>query len=434
MGRKYKDRHKGVYKHMVRRDGKLVWSGRWRAEWVIDWKTKKKEVKYFDDEFAAVRWRLEKEEQREKNGLLKEVAKKEGITIEDAVEQYLRYAKQRYHINTYQNKKRVFDGGPGRTKIPARTGFIVFVEGKKLTEITTSDVDRYLEYLQKPSALEEEPQPKPKRANAARKELRTFFRWCSDKKRKYCESNPAEDSERYKEPKTKKRVATKDEMDRMMGEALKMAKKHGHSQDYNMLATLAFTGMRKGGLLGLEWGESVDLENREIKISTAKTRFGDTEDYLVPIIPELYEVLESQKQICERYAADGVNHVFINLNPSHKSTGQYGKPMEFVSDFVKRYAKKAGIKDASRVSYHAFRRGCASYLFKRGVPMHVIQRILGHKRVSTTEKYVYSMHTEEETRAALERAFRGAFGNGNSHTEVPHGKDEDSSTTGVDAD
>jgi integrase/recombinase XerD len=74
------------------------------------------------------------------------------------------------------------------------------------------------------------------------------------------------------------------------------------------------------------------------------------------------------------------------------------KPMDHKSIWmrVKKLARKAGItKD---ISPHSMRRTCATILHKRGAPVEVIQRILGHENVATTHRYI-DVETDKDTSA-----------------------------------
>ena len=58
-----------------------------------------------------------------------------------------------------------------------------------------------------------------------------------------------------------------------------------------------------------------------------------------------------------------------------------------VRNLVKKYARKAGIPDPDRVHPHMLRHTCATLLRRKGVPLRIIQKILGHASIKTTEIY-----------------------------------------------
>ena len=76
----------------------------------------------------------------------------------------------------------------------------------------------------------------------------------------------------------------------------------------------------------------------------------------------------------------GCEYVFIN---------RYGDRLSRVSAFktVKRAATLAGIK--KEVSPHTFRHSFATHLIENGADIRLVQEMLGHESVSTTEIYTH---------------------------------------------
>jgi len=91
-------------------------------------------------------------------------------------------------------------------------------------------------------------------------------------------------------------------------------------------------------------------------------------------------------------------------------TGEHGEP---VSDRVVRYAFTDLLKQAEivgrRIRLHDLRHGAATYMLAQGVPMKVVQEVLGHAQMSITSD-TYSHVLPELQREAADRPGEVLFG------------------------
>jgi integrase len=93
----------------------------------------------------------------------------------------------------------------------------------------------------------------------------------------------------------------------------------------------------------------------------------------VPLVGDALKTLRRMKA-----ASDGTGYVF---------TDRRGLPIKpnRISTRFSDMAAKAGLP--SRVTFHSLRHTCGAWLSMKGVPMRVIQAILGHSSISVTERY-----------------------------------------------
>jgi integrase len=166
-----------------------------------------------------------------------------------------------------------------------------------------------------------------------------------------------------------------------------------------VLLVAALSGLRHSEIRGLKWE---DFTGDEIMVRRSAWRTwvsdeGDTKTdgstAPVPCVPILRQAL-----IAHRKRTPGSGFMFA---------GTTGRPL-ILANLLRREIKplltKAGLQWHG---WHGFRRGLASNLYRLGVPDMVIQRILRHANVATTQAH-YVKTSDPDARAAmkiLERAF-----------------------------
>jgi len=86
------------------------------------------------------------------------------------------------------------------------------------------------------------------------------------------------------------------------------------------------------------------------------------------------------------------------------------KPMSVcaVQGGLRRYLKRAGITK-SRVTIHTLRHSYATHLLEAGVPLTVLQRLLGHENIETTLRYVHLSHDARVDSGAIVEALMRAI-------------------------
>lgn len=167
-------------------------------------------------------------------------------------------------------------------------------------------------------------------------------------------------------------------------------------------ALIAYGGLRPNEVRALrrrdvqlrrEGGEAVSgfLSVREGR-SFGETDTPKTGRREVPIAPPLARVLApGAGEARERYVA---------VNKDGEPWGQYGLAQAF--DRVRDLAGLSGW------SLYALRHYAITSWLRRGIPVHVVQRMAGHKHLATTQRYVHHLKSDLEEAARRLADVRGA--------------------------
>lgn len=142
----------------------------------------------------------------------------------------------------------------------------------------------------------------------------------------------------------------------------------------NMVAwkTLAWLGLRRQELLNLKVA-NVQLVDRVVVIRNTKSK----RDRVLGLPGELHGLLES---LCE--GKEGEDYVF----------GVYGGRWS-LSSFNKAFERHVKLCRLVNVTPHTLRHTFATLLTMRGVELHVVQALMGHARMSSTEIYLHASST-----------------------------------------
>lgn len=152
-------------------------------------------------------------------------------------------------------------------------------------------------------------------------------------------------------------------------------------EQWIFLDTYLQTGARKSEIFRLAW-EDIDFQNHKIRLGTRKTKTGGLEYHTITMSQELEDNMRWWWK--NRPIKD---NPLVFLDTDSKSP-HYGQPFTTRRRFLKGLCKRAGVKE---MGFHALRRYVASVLAAKGVPAKVIQGILGHHSITTTEKYIYNI-------------------------------------------
>jgi integrase/recombinase XerC len=201
--------------------------------------------------------------------------------------------------------------------------------------------------------------------------LRSFFR---DLQRKgVLEKNPAKLVSTPKMPKTLPRVMTAEHISTLLDMTPEKADKLARPyplRDLAILELLYGTGVRVSELVGMNL-EDLDLAERWILV-----RGKGRKERQVPLGSKAVVALE--KYLAERQPAENERGVFLN----HRGTRLTDRAVRMI---VKLYS--TAILNDPAVHPHCFRHSYATHLLADGADLRSIQELLGHARLSTTQKY-----------------------------------------------
>ena len=149
-------------------------------------------------------------------------------------------------------------------------------------------------------------------------------------------------------------------------------------RDCAMLETLYATGFRVSELISITTS-SIDWQ---IGIIRVKGKGG--KERIVPVgFEALKKIVDYKKYARDRLLTPS------GLNPPELFVTRRGKPITRQGFWknIKQYALKAGLSHT--VSPHKLRHSFATHLLERGADLRIIQEMLGHADISTTQIYTY---------------------------------------------
>jgi integrase/recombinase XerD len=135
-----------------------------------------------------------------------------------------------------------------------------------------------------------------------------------------------------------------------------------------IIMLLYSSGMRASELTNLKW-EDIDFKRNIIHIKLAK----GNKDRIVMLSPKIKKAL---------------NHLDINKQGIVFKTNRNKKySLRSIEQIIKKAARKSGIK--KNVTPHTLRHSFATHLLENGTDLRIIQKLLGHSNLETTQIYTH---------------------------------------------
>jgi len=248
--------------------------------------------------------------------------------------------------------------------------FAEFLNKRQITQatsVTPDQIEEFKEYLNFNKYL-------PKSASRKLNSIKSFFRYL--KTQNLIETNPA-DSVSYPTFDT--------QPPRILSQMEYRALRDAVRNDIRMTAVVELllqTGMRIGELARLELE---DIKENQLRIEAYESQ------------PERMVVLNSSaKKALDRW---------LDFRPKTKTKNVFitktGRPflIRNIRTIINRYFRQASIKDAT---VNDLRHTFIAHQLSNGASVVLIQKLVGHKRLSTTEKYLGLITPTPEAKVKLE--------------------------------
>lgn len=159
------------------------------------------------------------------------------------------------------------------------------------------------------------------------------------------------------------------------------------------------TGLRLDNILGMRW-EQVNLHSRVIT-QKVKSSLPGRKTHETHISDALFDLLMEQKPLKNGYVflryfrahhKDNKKHNDKAKNRQNPSISRPPVPIKKFRRSFKTACKKAGISD---FRFHDLRHTAATWMLNNGVPLDVIQKVLGHENIETTMKYAHRSNQDK---------------------------------------
>ncbi len=176
----------------------------------------------------------------------------------------------------------------------------------------------------------------------------------------------------------KERFLTEEEMLRL----LQTLKQCSSPVVPDVIEFLMLTGARRNEAMGMRW-EELDADKGTWTIPAERNKSKRVK--VLPLSQQALDLLERRR--------NGSEYVFPNPDT--------GRPLVHIFSSWDRIRKLAGLPD---VRIHDLRHSYASLLVNRGESLYVVQKLLGHSQLSTTQRYAHL--TGDTLRQATEKVGR----------------------------
>lgn len=245
--------------------------------------------------------------------------------------------------------------------------FASYIEkkGRNLKDIDNVEIRGFLAVLH---------EMKQKKSTIGRKlaSLRSFLQFCL--KKGWINDNPAKIVSTPKQEKHVPSFLSEEETADFLD--LPSGNRPLDLRDRSILELLYATGIRVGELVGIDV-EDVNFEEKLIRV-----RGKGKKERLVPFgrkaVDSLVSYMRARPTLTRRKLEEKA--LFLNYQGDRLTSRS-------VERTVDKYIRMTALR--RKISPHSFRHSFASHLLSRGADLRVIQELLGHESLATTQKYTH---------------------------------------------
>ena len=144
---------------------------------------------------------------------------------------------------------------------------------------------------------------------------------------------------------------------------------HNVRRNVSIILTLYHSGLRVSELCNLNL-QDINIARREIKVKGKGGR--------ERVVPTTQTCVDAIRIYTDKYRQSETDALFVKANGIRISR-------RAVSDMLMSLSRRAGVVHTTA---HMLRRSCATSLMNRGVDLELVQMLLGHKDLSTTQSYL----------------------------------------------
>ncbi|MGP8050522.1 MAG: site-specific tyrosine recombinase XerD [Desulfobaccales bacterium] len=244
-----------------------------------------------------------------------------------------------------------------------------FVESRGLIEWGAVSLAHLQEYL---AALEGRGLSARSRARKL-SALRQFYRFLQREEKVWSTVNPVELLDSPRLPRRLPKVLTEGEVVALLAGPDPATPKG--QRDAALLELLYATGLRVSELVGLT------LKQLDLRRGVVRPMGKGSKERVVPMVAKAVEKLEL-------YLAQGRPRLLKGRQSQHLFVNRFGGPLtrQGFWKILKDYASKQGL---AGLSPHTLRHSMATHLLSRGANLRVLQLLLGHADLATTQIYTH---------------------------------------------